>query len=187
MNWDEVHKERNTLAGTTSQRSRKRSNYKDNGIRLLLLSVINAVEKDNEKCLCVQSLSCVWLFVPLWTVAHQTPLSMGFSRQKCWRGLPFPPPGNLSNLGANLSFLHGQADSLPLSHLGSPMKRVGWLITNLRQIVSSEGFLRSTWKNNHLLQPENRKCWGSVPRLNYKGCWAPENFELSALQQSQLC
>ena len=95
------------------------------------------------KNVCVQSLSCVWLFVPLWTVAHQTPLSMGFFSQEYWRGLPFPPPGNLPNLGANLSFLHGQADSLPLSHLGSPMKRVGWLITNLRQIVSSEGFLRT--------------------------------------------
>ena len=30
-----------------------------------------------------------------WTIAHQTPLSMGFSRQECWSGLPFPPPGDL--------------------------------------------------------------------------------------------
>lgn len=59
VNWNEVHKERNALAGTTSQRFRRRSDYKDNGIRLLLLSVINAVEKDNEKCVYVQSLSCV--------------------------------------------------------------------------------------------------------------------------------
>ena len=33
--------------------------------------------------------SCVRLFVTLWTVAHQAPLSMGFSRQEYWRGLPF--------------------------------------------------------------------------------------------------
>ena len=32
-------------------------------------------------------------FVTLWTIAHQAPLSMGFSRQEYWSGLPFPPPG----------------------------------------------------------------------------------------------
>ena len=34
-----------------------------------------------------------------WTVAHQAPLSMGFSRQEYWSGLPFPPPGDLPNPG----------------------------------------------------------------------------------------
>ena len=37
----------------------------------------------------------VWLFVTLWTVAHQLPLSMGFSRQEYWSGLPCPPPRDL--------------------------------------------------------------------------------------------
>ena len=37
-----------------------------------------------------------------WTVARQAPLSMGFSRQKCWNGLPFPPPGDRPNQGLNL-------------------------------------------------------------------------------------
>ena len=41
----------------------------------------------------VKLLSCVWLFATLWTVAHQAPLSMGFSRQEYWSGLPFPSPG----------------------------------------------------------------------------------------------
>ena len=40
-------------------------------------------------------LSCVWLFAALWTIAHQAPLSMGFSRQEYWNGLPWPPPGCL--------------------------------------------------------------------------------------------
>ena len=39
------------------------------------------------------------LFVTLWTVAHQVPLSMGFSKQEYWSGLPFPPPGDLPNPG----------------------------------------------------------------------------------------
>ena len=42
-----------------------------------------------------QSLSHVQLFATPWTVALQAPLSMGFSRQEYWSGLPFPPPGNL--------------------------------------------------------------------------------------------
>ena len=44
-------------------------------------------------------LSRVQLFVTLWTVAHQTPLSTVFSRQECWSGLPCHPPGDLPNPG----------------------------------------------------------------------------------------
>ena len=44
-------------------------------------------------------LSHVRLFVTPWTVAHQAPLSMGFSRQEYWSGLPFPSPGVLSDSG----------------------------------------------------------------------------------------
>ena len=47
-------------------------------------------------CVCVLSyFSRVRLFATPWTVAHQDPLSMGFSRQEYWSGLPFPPPGDL--------------------------------------------------------------------------------------------
>ena len=45
----------------------------------------------------VQLLSCVQLFATLWTIACQAPLSMGFSRQEYWVGLPFPPLGDLPN------------------------------------------------------------------------------------------
>ena len=45
----------------------------------------------------VKSLSRVQLFATLWTIAHQAPPSMGFSRQECWSGLPFPSPGDLPN------------------------------------------------------------------------------------------
>ena len=53
-------------------------------------------------CTHAQSLSRVQLFVTPWTVAHQTPLSMEFSRQEYWSGLPFPTPGNLPNSGMEL-------------------------------------------------------------------------------------
>ena len=49
---------------------------------------------------CVLScFNCDQLFATLWTVAHQTPLSMGFSRQEYWNRLPFPSPGNLPHSG----------------------------------------------------------------------------------------
>ena len=47
----------------------------------------------------VKLLSHVQLFATPWTVAHQTPPSMGFSRQEYWSGLPFPSPGDLPNPG----------------------------------------------------------------------------------------
>ena len=51
-------------------------------------------------CACMLShFSRVWLFVTLWTIAHQVPLSMGFSRQEYWSGLPCSPPGDLPNPG----------------------------------------------------------------------------------------
>ena len=57
-----------------------------------------------ESCvLCAQSLSHVRLFATSWTVACQAPLSMGFSRQDYWKGLPFPPPGDLPNPGIEAS------------------------------------------------------------------------------------
>ena len=46
--------------------------------------------------------SCVWLIVTLWTAAHQAPLSMGFSRQEYWSGLPCPSPGDLLYPGIEL-------------------------------------------------------------------------------------
>ena len=50
-------------------------------------------------CCCTLLLSCVWLFVTQWTIAHPAPLSLEFSRQEYWSGLPCPPPGNLPNPG----------------------------------------------------------------------------------------
>ena len=56
-------------------------------------------------------------------LAHQAPLSTGFSRQESWSGLPSPAPGDLTDSGIehrSLKALASQADSLPLSHQGGP-------------------------------------------------------------------
>ena len=47
----------------------------------------------------VRVLCCVLLFAIPWPVAHQVPLSLEFSRQEYWSGLPFPPPGDLPEPG----------------------------------------------------------------------------------------
>ena len=61
--------------------------------------------------------------VTLWTVTHQAPLSMGFSRQEYWSGLPFPPPGHLPDPAINPGALVWQENSLLLSLQGSQFRK----------------------------------------------------------------
>ena len=56
--------------------------------------------------------SCPTLVTP-WTIAHQAPLSMGFSRQEYWSGLPFPYPGDLPDPETETRSPALQVDSLP--------------------------------------------------------------------------
>ena len=69
-------------------------------------------------------LSHVRLFVTLWTVAYQAPLSMEFSRQESWSGLPFPSPGDLPNPGIKPGSPTLQADTLPAEPPRKPCKSV---------------------------------------------------------------
>ena len=64
--------------------------------------------------------SRVRLFATPGTVARQAPLSMGFSRQEYWSGLPFPPPGDLPNPGIKPGSSEFQADSLQSEAPGKP-------------------------------------------------------------------
>ena len=64
--------------------------------------------------------SCVQLFANPWTVAHQAPLSTGFSRKECWSGLPCPPPGDLPDLGIEPRSPELQVDSLLFEPPGQP-------------------------------------------------------------------
>ena len=61
----------------------------------------------------MKSLSRVQIFVTPWTITYQAPLTMGFSRQEYWSGLPFPSPGDLPNPGIELRSPVLQADALP--------------------------------------------------------------------------
>ena len=68
----------------------------------------------------VKSLSHVRLFATPWTIAYQAPPSMGFSRQECWSGLPFPSPGDLPNPGIEPRSPALQEDTLLSEPPGKP-------------------------------------------------------------------
>ena len=55
-----------------------------------------------------------------WTVAHQAPLSMGFSKQEYWSGLPFPSPGDLPDPGIEPRSPALQTDALPTEQQEKP-------------------------------------------------------------------
>ena len=70
----------------------------------------------------VKSLSCVRLFGIPCTVVYQASLSMGFSRQEYWSGLPFPSPGDLPDPGIEPSSPALQADALTSEPPGKPLE-----------------------------------------------------------------
>ena len=107
-----------------------------------------------KKWIYAQSFSCVRLFVTPWTVAHQAPLSMEFSRKEYWSGLPFPPSADLPKTGMEPASPDSPAltgDSLTLGHLGSPFSwRHGsrwhenwefWVIVATNFLLSKSGLV----------------------------------------------
>ena len=68
----------------------------------------------------VKLLSRVRLFATPWTVAHQAPPSMGFSRQEYWSGLPFPSPGDIPDPGIEPRSPALEADTLTSEPPGKP-------------------------------------------------------------------
>ena len=81
-----------------------------NSMTLAQKQTHRSMEQDRVKVK-VKALSRVRLCDP-WTVAHQAPLSMGFSRQEYWSGLPFPSPGDLPDPGIEPKSPALQADAL---------------------------------------------------------------------------
>ena len=82
----------------------------------------------------VKSLSHVQLFATLWTVVHQAPSTMGFSRQEYWSGLPFPMSGDLPNPGIEPRSPTLQADTLTSEPPGKPLGGIPHLQISASQI-----------------------------------------------------
>ena len=75
----------------------------------------------------LKSPSRVWLFATPWTITYQAPLSMGFSRQDYWSGLPFRSPGDLPDPVIEPGSPTLQADTLPSEpKTGKPKDSTGW-------------------------------------------------------------
>ena len=84
----------------------------------------------------VKSLSRIRLFATPWTVAYQAPLSMGFSRQEYWSGLPFPSPGDLPDPGIEPGSPALEADALTSEPPGKPKVMLKILQARLQQYVN---------------------------------------------------
>ena len=120
----------------------------------------------------VELLNHVWLFVTPWIVTHQAPLSIEFSRQEYWSGLSFPSPGDLSDPGIKLWSAALHANSLPLSHQGSPNTNHIW--DKILKVTCTYGFPSeiSTSQNYS-------SCW--LPLLFYKLYWLSDVSERTGL------
>ena len=89
--------------------------------------------------LCSVAPSCL----TLWAAVGQAPPSMGFMRQEYWRGVPFPSPEDLPDPGIEPTSPALQADSLPLSHLGS-RPCIRWQLIARYRIREVDDPLRAT-------------------------------------------
>ena len=103
---------------------------------------INSTVNKYNKCSKPIAYACVLSHVRLcatpWTVACQAPLSLGFSRQEWWSRLPFSPPGGLPEPEIEPQSPSSpalQADSLPLSHQGSPTTHPVLVIISDTEII----------------------------------------------------
>ena len=110
----------------------------------------------------VKSLSRVQLLATPWTVAYQAPPSMGFSRQECWSGLPFPSPADLPDPGIEPRSPTLQADALPSKPPGKLKPQLKCRGVNsaswaaLSRVLAHRKYLNTRW----LLS----ESWGYLPQ-----------------------
>ena len=138
----------------------------------------------------ISRFSRVRLFATLWTVARQVPLSMGFSRQEYWSGLPCPSPGDLPIQGSNphllrllncrrLLYLVGSSHQLQLQILNSSVKNSSeqlccWLLPS---------DMRTTVAERSRITPPTQQQWTSFEHFLYAS--SSLNFTWPLISSSQ--
>ena len=105
-----------------------------------------------------KSLTRFQLFATPWMVACQAPRSMGFSRQECWSGLPFPSPEDLPNPGIELRSPALQADTL----VAQTVKRLPAMQKTWVSPWVGKVFWRRKWQSTPVLLPGKSHGWRSV-------------------------
>ena len=132
----------------------------------------------------MKSLSRAPLFETPWTVACQAPLSMGFSRQEYWSGLPFPSPGDLPNPGIEPGSPALQADSL-LAEPREEVTKVGllrWLGIEPGQLfgrqLCSPLYRQCSLNYTQIFYIVNKWLIKAVKELNWKdGCMCAKSLQ----------
>ena len=110
--------------------------------------------------------SCVQLFATLWTLAHQAPLSMGFSRQEFWSRLPCPSPGDLPN---------SRDGTQVITCVSCISRQVGSdsLSINVRDMGSIPGSVKIPWRRKSqptpVLVPRKSYGWRSLVQATAHG------------------
>ena len=105
--------------------------FKTLGIQLsIFLSVAVKVK--------VKSLSRIRLFATPWTIAYQAPLSMEFSREEYWSGLPFPSTGDLPDPGIEPVSPAQAGRSFTTEPPGGPMEELGNMLKKISQMNEKE-------------------------------------------------
>ena len=122
--------------------------------------------------------SHVWVFANPWTAACQPPLSMGFSRQENWSGLPCPPPGDLSIPGIRPRYPTLQTDSVPSEHPQTlvfiTVKVQPWFISNLLYFGHcSGGFPGRASGKYKICPPVQEKILHWVEKIAWRRAWQP--------------
>ena len=115
-------------------------------VNIIHTLVLTDTEQEDKWVKWVKSLSRVRLFATPWTVAHQAPPSMGFSRQEHWSGLPFPSSGDLPNPGIKPWSATLQANSLQSELPGKPQFHM-WkmLVSEWVKSLSCVGLFATPW------------------------------------------
>ena len=101
-------------------------------------------------CVCDQSLSRVQLFVAPQSIAHQAPLSMGFSRQEYWSGLPCPSPGDLPDPGIKPSAVQSLSHVQLFASPWTAAHQASLSLTNSQSLLKLM-FIESVTPSNHLI------------------------------------
>ena len=108
-----------------------------------------------------------------WTVNRQAPLSMGFSRQEYWNGLPFPSPGIFLNQGSNPGLLHCRWILYCLSHQGSPD-----VIISSVQLLSYVRLFATAWTVACQASLSITNSWSSLKLMSIESMMPSNHFIL---------